>query len=149
MFITPFTFSDFPFLAPPPCLFQPPRLLERVPPIFEKYFFVHVFLCCHRPIHWSLSQNNKVPTHNWAAQGQYKIQLTDKWKTVFRELDLILRLISMRWTVDVSNLSFQVKKYIKKYKYEGKEIFVKLFCFVGKKNLNWNSTLNQMMDRKI
>ena len=29
MFITPSTFSDFPFLAPPPRLFQPPRLLER------------------------------------------------------------------------------------------------------------------------
>ena len=25
----PSTFSDFPFLAPPPRLFQPPRLLER------------------------------------------------------------------------------------------------------------------------
>ena len=27
--ITPSTSSDFPFLAPPPRLFQPPRLLER------------------------------------------------------------------------------------------------------------------------
>ena len=29
MFITLSTFSDFPFLAPPPRLFQPPHLLER------------------------------------------------------------------------------------------------------------------------
>ena len=29
MFITPSTFSDFAFFAPPPRLFQPPRLLER------------------------------------------------------------------------------------------------------------------------
>ena len=29
MFITPSTFSDFAFFAPPPRLFQPPRFLER------------------------------------------------------------------------------------------------------------------------
>ena len=29
MLITPSTFSDFAFFAPPPRLFQPPRLLER------------------------------------------------------------------------------------------------------------------------
>ena len=28
MFITPSTFSDFAFFAPPPRLFQPPHLLE-------------------------------------------------------------------------------------------------------------------------
>ena len=28
-FITPSTFSDFAFFAPPPCLFRPPHLLER------------------------------------------------------------------------------------------------------------------------
>jgi hypothetical protein len=28
MFITPSTIIDFPFLAPPPCLFQPPSLLK-------------------------------------------------------------------------------------------------------------------------
>ena len=123
MFITLSTFGDFPLLAPPPRLFQPPRLLERweylVGPKFwqiwqklKKRWICIVFFICN-PVYFSAKYlynfvSPSLKLHNrycntqtaWLAgtcAGQ--TTMTKHVFFSFNELTFILDLIFLRLTL--------------------------------------------------